>query len=246
VIGTMSSPAPTHRRIQRPLALRSRGDRAADGLAWRRRLLAGGTDGNERLTALTGLLLFALTAAIGVTIIRIGQLMWLHLFLGLALLGPVTLKLASTGYRFVRYYQGSDSYRRKGPPVPLLRGLAPLVVASTVALFGTGVALLFAGRHTGLPLGLLHKVSFFVWIAFTGVHVLGHLPEILRVLRSGRGTRRQLRTLAIAPAGGGRPGDPATGRVDGAGGRSVALLAAMLGGLALAAALIGQFSIWTH
>jgi hypothetical protein len=175
----------------------------------RRRRLPGGTDGNERLTALTGLLLVALTAAIGVTIIWIGQLMWLHLFLGLTMLGPVTLKLASTGYRFVRYYQGSDSYRRKGPPVPLLRGLAPLVVASTIALFGTGVALLFAGRHTGLPLGLLHKVSFFVWIAFVGAHVLGHLPEILRVLRSARGTRRQLRTLAIAPAGGGRPGDRA-------------------------------------
>ena len=242
----MSSPAPADRRLGRPLALRSRGDRAADGLAWRRRLLGGGTDGNERLTALTGLLLFGLTAAIGVTIIRIGQLMWLHLFLGLTLLGPATLKLASTGYRFVRYYGGSDSYRRKGPPVALLRGLAPLVVASTVALFGTGVALLFAGRHTGLPLGLLHKVSFFVWIAFTGVHVLGHLPEMARVLRSARGTRRQLTTIAIAPAGGGPPGGRTPGRVDGAGGRSVALLAAMLGGLALAAALIGQFSIWTH
>ncbi len=78
-----------------------------------------------------------------------------------------------------------------------------------------------------------------VWIAFTGVHVLGHLPEILRGLRSARGTRRQLTTLAIAPAGGGRPGDQPA-RVDGAGGRSAALLAAMLGGLALAAALIGQ------
>jgi hypothetical protein len=36
---------------------------------------------------------------LGITIVRIGQLIWLHLFLGLLLLGPVGAKLASTGYR---------------------------------------------------------------------------------------------------------------------------------------------------
>jgi hypothetical protein len=208
----------------------------------RRRRLPGGTDGNERLTALTGLLLVALTAAIGVTIIWIGQLMWLHLFLGLTMLGPVTLKLASTGYRFVRYYQGSDSYRRKGPPVPLLRGLAPLVVASTIALFGTGVALLFAGQHTGLPLGLLHKVSFFVWIAFVGVHVLGHLPEILR-LRAARGELMALGSVpAIRPGG----GDDSAHPLPGGRGRVGALGASVVAGLVVAVALLGTFSAWTH
>jgi len=80
---------------------------------WRRGLLAGGTEGNERLTVLTGLLLIVLLAVLGVTIIRIGQLLWLHLFLGLVLLGPVALKLGSTGYRFARYYTSDPAYREK-------------------------------------------------------------------------------------------------------------------------------------
>ncbi|MGZ6624610.1 MAG: hypothetical protein ACXVE8_03320, partial [Solirubrobacteraceae bacterium] len=65
------------------------------------RLLGGGTEGNERLTVLTGALLIVLLAVLGITIVRIGQLLWLHLFLGLVLIGPVALKLASTGYRFM-------------------------------------------------------------------------------------------------------------------------------------------------
>ncbi len=64
--------------------------------------LGGGPDGNEQLTAATGVVLIVLLAALGVTILRIGQLTWLHFFLGLLLIGPVMLKLASTGYRFTQ------------------------------------------------------------------------------------------------------------------------------------------------
>ena len=39
-----------------------------------------------------------------------------HMFIGLVLIGPVALKLASTGYRFVRYYTGAPVYVAKGPP----------------------------------------------------------------------------------------------------------------------------------
>ncbi|MGO9790275.1 MAG: hypothetical protein ACLP8S_12505, partial [Solirubrobacteraceae bacterium] len=70
----------------------------------RSRLFGGGTDGNEQLTSITGAILIVLLAVIGVTILRVGQLISVHLFVGLLLLGPVTLKLGSTGYRFVRYY----------------------------------------------------------------------------------------------------------------------------------------------
>ncbi len=197
----------------------------------------GGSDGNERLTVLTGGLLVVLTTAIGVTIIRIGQLMWLHLFLGLVLVGPVALKLASTGYRFVRYYTNDPVYRRKGPPMPLLRGLAPLVVLATLALFVSGVALLFAGPRTGLPLGLLHKVSFIVWFALVALHVLGHLPEILRALPRARTTRRAIVPMTAAVD---------ARRPAGTGGRMLALGVALTAGLVLAIALLGQFSVWTH
>ena len=70
---------------------------------------------------MTGVILIVLFAVLGVTIVQIGQLIWLHLFLGLLLLGPVLLKLASTGYRFLRYYTHDAIYRAKGPPMPALR-----------------------------------------------------------------------------------------------------------------------------
>jgi len=43
----------------------------------------GGPDGNEQLTAVTGVVLIVLLAALGITILRIGQLTWPHFFLGL-------------------------------------------------------------------------------------------------------------------------------------------------------------------
>ncbi|MEA2159320.1 MAG: hypothetical protein QOD66_1700, partial [Solirubrobacteraceae bacterium] len=58
---------------------------------------AAGTERNEQLTATVGVLLLVLLAVLGVTIVRIGQLIWLHLFLGLLLVGPVMLKVVSTG-----------------------------------------------------------------------------------------------------------------------------------------------------
>ena len=106
----------------------------------------GGTDGNELLTSMAGAVLIVLLAVLGVTILRIHQLIWLHLFLGLVLVGPISLKLASTGYRFVRYYTGKPAYRSKGPPEPLMRLTAPIVVASTLVVFATGVLLLIAAR----------------------------------------------------------------------------------------------------
>jgi hypothetical protein len=140
--------------------------------------MRGGPDGNERLTAASGAVLFLLLAAEGVTILSIGQLLSPHVFIGMLLIPPVALKLASTGWRFARYYRGTPEYREKGPPLLPLRLLAPVVVASTVAVFATGVALLVLGPSgRGLVL-TLHKASFIVWIAATGVHVLAYVRRV--------------------------------------------------------------------
>jgi hypothetical protein len=189
----------------------------------------GGSDGNERLTGVAAVVLLVLLALEGVTIVFLGPLLPLHLFVGLLLIPPVALKLASTGYRFARYYAGSPAYRRKGPPAALLRLLAPAVVASTVAVFASGVWLLLAGprvRGTALP---LHKASFILWFAVTTVHVLGHLPRLPRVLRS-----EYARPDAL------RPGD--RGRAA----RQLAIGAALVAGLALALALVPDFARWQH
>jgi hypothetical protein len=135
-----------------------------------------GVAGNGRLTAALGALLLVLLAAEGATIPFIGQLREVHILLGMLLLGPVAAKLASTGYRFARYYLGAPAYVRKGPPQAAMRLLAPGVVFTTVALFGTGVALLVSGPNG--ELSFLHKASFIAWFALMTLHVLGHILEL--------------------------------------------------------------------
>jgi hypothetical protein len=67
------------------------------------RLFAGGVRGNELLTVAAGTVLIVILAVIGVTIVALGRLLSVHLFVGMLLLGPLALKLSSTGYRFARY-----------------------------------------------------------------------------------------------------------------------------------------------
>ncbi len=71
---------------------------------------------------------------------------------------------------------------RAGPPNLLLRLLGPVVVLTTVALLGTGIALIVVGPGQGLVLNL-HKASFIVWFAALGAHVLGHLGRLPAALR---------------------------------------------------------------
>jgi hypothetical protein len=192
-----------------------------------RSLNSGGTRGNELLTSLTGCVLIALLAVIGVTIISLTRLLWIHLFVGMLLIGPVVLKLSSTGYRFFRYYTANPRYRRKGPPPLALRLIAPIVVVTTLVVFASGVALLFIGpssRDTLLP---IHKVSFFVWLAFTAIHVLAHLPTIAGALRS-----EYLASSTRSSATAGRAG------------RALSLTAALTAGVVLAVVVIPQFAPW--
>ena len=190
-------------------------------------LLGGGPPGNEELTTIAGALLIVLLAVIGITIIRIGQLLWLHLFIGLLLLGPIVVKMASTGYRFARYYTLSPVYRSKGPPELILRSIAPIVVATTVMVFVTGIVLLAVGQSGQGALVELHKVSFIVWIAFTALHVLGHLPALARWVR-GPGS---------GPEGLGTPA--------GAASRWLLLGGGLAVGLIIAIALIPDYGSWT-
>ena len=77
--------------------------------------------GNERLTAMTGTVLLVLFIVECLTLLNLGGYLTLHVFLGMLLLGPVSLKIGSTLWRFTRYYTGSEPYVRKGTPTPLQR-----------------------------------------------------------------------------------------------------------------------------
>jgi len=194
------------------------------------RMAGGGTDGNERLTAATGAVLIALLAVIGVTIISLRPLLSVHLFVGILLIGPVALKLGSTGYRFVRYYTRNPTYRRKGAPPQLQRLIiAPVVVVSTVVVLASGVALLFVGPQSRGTLLPIHKVSFFVWVAFTALHVLVHLAALPRALRADYGA----------------PG-PWREEIGGRSGRILSLAGALTAGAVLAILLIPQFAPWLN
>jgi hypothetical protein len=183
----------------------------------------GGADGNERLTATTAVALVLLLAVEGVTILFLRPVLSVHVFVGMMLVPPVALKLASTGWRFVCYYARSPDYLRKGPPHPLLRlAVAPAVVLSTLLLFGTGIALLVLGPGGGIVLGL-HKASFVIWFVATGTHVLAHILKVPRLVAADWRGRTRLPAARL---------------------RAGLLTAALAGGVVLAAATISLAHPW--
>jgi hypothetical protein len=184
----------------------------------------GGTEGNEILTSATAVVLTGLLAVEGYTVVHMRGLVSLHMFVGLVLIGPVALKLASTGYRFARYYTGSRTYRANGPPLMPLRLMAPVLVASTLAVLVTGVLLLAAGHNSGTLL-LLHKASFIAFGVVFAVHFLAYAPRVARSLRTDWGAPRR-------------------DTVPGAGLRGMLLAAALGGGCALALALLSVINGW--
>ena len=163
-------------------------------------------EGNARLTAVNGVVLLVLLFVEGITILEIRGLITLHVFVGLMLLGPVVLKCATTIYRFARYYGGEPAYVRRGAPPQMLRLLGPLVIVSTLVVFGTGAALLAVRPDQAGLLLTAHKAGFVVWFGLMALHVLGHLGDAARTagreLRPGNraGRRRLARTVALIAA----------------------------------------------
>jgi hypothetical protein len=156
----------------------------------------GGVDGNERLTAMVAALLLVLLFLVGLTVPVANAQTRLHVFLGVVVIPPVLLKVATTTWRFIRYYSGSYSYRRKGPPMPLLRLLGPIIVVLTLVMLFSGVGLVIvAPVAMHAQLSQIHHVSFFLWFVVMSVHVLAHLRETATFAPRDlfRRTRRQVR-----------------------------------------------------
>ena len=176
---------------------------------------SGGVSGNERLTGSVALLLLVLLPLEAATAIALGTFLPIHIALGLALVPPLALKVSVTGWRMVRYYTRKDDYVLKGPPSRALRALAPLLVLSTISLFGSGVALVVTGTRGGL-LTTVHQLSFVIFSAAVVVHIGAYA---LRGIRAGTRDWRGRDRLA------------------GAGARRFALFAGVALGIVLAVAL---------
>src|ERR1017187_354613 len=130
-----------------------------------RRARRFGTEANARLTSSTALVLLVLLAIEGVSVLQVRSLLTLHVFVGMLLVPPVLVKLASTTWRFAKYYTGSREYREKGPPPVVLRLLGPFVALTTIIVFASGIVLLLGPTTWRGDMLLLHQASFVVWFA---------------------------------------------------------------------------------
>ena len=181
------------------------------------------TEGNTRLTAMAGAVLFVLLAVEGVTILRIHALVGLHIIVGMLLLPVALVKTATTTYRFARYYRGDRAYVAKGPPPFVLRIVGPFVVVLTVLVLLTGIAA--AAQGPGTWWRGAHKAAFILWFGVTTVHVLGHIWETFR--------------LALADFAGRLP-------VGAAGLRIGVIVLALVAGVGLAIATRHWADAWHH
>ena len=171
----------------------------------------------------------AKVAAEGITILSVHQLLTLHFFLGMLLIGPVALKACAVLYRFVRYYTGAPEYRRKGPPAPLLRLLGPLVMITSLTVLGTGVMLAIMGPSGAGTWLFLHRASFILWFGAMTVHVLAYVWRLPRLISGDMATRAGYRAQEI---------------LAGRGARWLLLTASVVTGLLLAVLTYHRTGIW--
>jgi len=95
----------------------------------------------------------------------------------------------------LRYYTNSPSYRVEGPPRPFLRGIAPIVVGSTVALLGSGVGVV-VGRQAHF-FRALHSASFAIFVIVVGAHAIAHLPKVRHLAFSDHAQGHALRRATV-------------------------------------------------
>ena len=138
--------------------------------------------GNERMTALAGAVLLVLILVELVSAVLLRTLLSVHVFVGVLLAGPLVVKLGSTGNRFLHYYTRSPAFVRRGPPRLALRVMAPLLIATTLVVIGSGIGLVVTGpRHAG-PLLPLHGFSVLVWFPLIVVHVFAYIWRVPRLV----------------------------------------------------------------
>ena len=157
--------------------------------------------GNERITAQAGVVLLVLIVVEMVSAAVLHTLMPIHVFVGVLLVGPLIVKLGSTGWRFLRYYTGSPAFVRRGPPHLVLRVMAPLLIVTTLVVIGSGIGLVVTSPGSAGLLVPLHGFSVLVWLPLIVIHTFAHILRVPRLIKddwskpsgeskvSGRGSR---------------------------------------------------------
>ena len=157
----------------------------------------GGPAGNARLTAWTGLLVLGLFIIEVGTVLDLSRFMSWHVVVGVLLVPTALLKTGTTGWRIVNYYTKRAPYRLAGPPPMPLRLLGPLVILVTLAVLGSGLALIVLGplaSRTGFLTVLgyqvdavgVHKAAIVAWAGVISLHTASRLIPALRIVTESR------------------------------------------------------------
>ncbi len=164
---------------------------------------------NARLVAMTGLALLVLLPVPYATALNLDLLWRVHYFSGLLLIPLLAVKLAGTGWRALRYYLRDGGFREDGPPHPMPRITAPILVLSTVVLFLSGVEMLLGADRFG-AWSTIHNGAAIIFTGAIGLHLLAHLwdtpaevaadvaPSRIAVPVPVPGARRRVVVTAVA------------------------------------------------
>lgn len=139
-------------------------------------------EANARLTAMTAVVLLVFFIAELATVVMgaRGHLS-VHVMVGLILVPPVLLKIATTSWRMIAYYRGEPAYRKRGVPALGLRILGPFFVVVTFLVLSSGIGLVAWPHALHSSLLIVHKASFYLWLAAFLIHALVHFKEMIRL-----------------------------------------------------------------
>jgi hypothetical protein len=129
---------------------------------------------NARLVAVSGAAILVLLPIPYGTAVFLDTLWRCHYFSALLLIPLILVKLAGTGWRALGYYRGDEGYRADGPPHAMPRLTAPILVAATVVLFGSGVVMMFGTSRFGVW-STIHNGAAIAFSGALGLHLLAHL-----------------------------------------------------------------------
>jgi hypothetical protein len=189
---------------------------------------AHSVEANARLTGSTGAVLLLLFAAeVATVVLGVRSVLTLHVMLGLVLVPPLLVKICSVSWRFFLYYRHDEAYRRKGPPAPALRVLGPVLLATTLVLFVSGITLLLAPTAFGGTMKQIHGITFYLWLLLVLAHVIVHARDLRHL--AAKDWLHRTRTM-----------------VPGARVRQLVVLATLAAGLALALSLVAHVGAYQH
>jgi hypothetical protein len=184
-------------------------------------------EANARLTGTAGIVTLILLVAELVTVaLGAASVLSLHVAIGLILVPPVLVKLASTSWRMVNYYLGAAAYKDRGPPPTLARILGPILSLAIAVLLLSGGALILGPSSLHRTALQVHKLSFYLALVLIVAHLAMHLPKAVRLMARDWVSRRGAAVLMRA--------------------RWTAVAASVLLGALLALALTGHAEPYLH